>query len=163
MISRVIVLLLVVCTLLFPVSAAAAPGDQTALQKIEGATQHFLSSDFDRAEKALRAILATCGNECSPDVLARVWMYIGLVQGSGLNNQAAARKSFDKALNLDPMVALDEELTTPDTTRCCYAPQTSRKWRSGMRSRSRVPCPSELPRRSSTTRPIRKQTTRKSP
>ena len=116
MISRVIVLLLVVCTLLFPLSAAAAPGDQTALQKIEGATQHFLSSDFDRAEKALRAILATCGNECSPDVLARVWMYIGLVQGSGLNNQAAARKSFDKALNLDPMVALDEELTTPDTT-----------------------------------------------
>lgn len=117
MISRVIVLLLVVGILLSPVTADAAPGDQAALKKIDTATQHFLSSDFDRAEKALRAILATCKNECSPDVLARVWMYIGLVQGAGFNNQAAARKSFDKALNLDPQVELDEELTTPDTTK----------------------------------------------
>jgi hypothetical protein len=98
--------------------AFALPADdEEAQKKIESATESFLVADFKKAEQALRDLLATCSGRCSPQVMARAWMRIGLVQSVGYEDQAAARLSFDKALELDPTATLDSELATPDATK----------------------------------------------
>ncbi|MBN1608988.1 MAG: hypothetical protein JW940_20340 [Polyangiaceae bacterium] len=100
--------------------------DEEAKNKIESATESFLVADFKKAEKSLRAVLATCADRCSPPVMARAWMRIGLVQSVGYEDQAAARSSFDKALELDPSVTLDSELATPDATKAFEEAQAKR-------------------------------------
>jgi hypothetical protein len=96
---------------------AQSPDDEEANKKIESATESFLVADFKAAEKSLRDVLATCAERCSPQVMARAWLRIGLVQSVGYEDQAAARGSFDKALELDPSATLDAELATPDATK----------------------------------------------
>ncbi len=42
-------------------------------------------------------------------------MYVGIVRGSGKNDQAGAKEAFQKALGTDPTVKLDTQLATPET------------------------------------------------
>lgn len=100
----------------FALPASAAPRDSAAKKKIDEAiNKHYVVTEFDQAEQVLQAAVNACGSQCSPAVLAKAWMYIGLVRGSGKNNQKAAKEAFLNALTIDPAVALDDALATPAT------------------------------------------------
>jgi hypothetical protein len=90
--------------------------DNAANKKIDEAiNQHYLATDFDKAEAVLTGTINACGDKCSPGVIAKAWMYVGIVRGSGKNDQNSAKEAFQKALALDPNVKLDTQLATPDT------------------------------------------------
>jgi hypothetical protein len=96
--------------------AAAAPRDKAAEEKInEAINKHYLATEFDKAEGILKGTLDACDDRCSPNVKARVWMYIGIIRGSGRQNVSAAQEAFQQALALDPKVTLDDALATPET------------------------------------------------
>lgn len=90
--------------------------DKAANQKIDEAlNQHYLTSDFDGAERILRGTITACEQKCAPATLARAWMYVGIVRGSGHLDQEGARVAFESALGIDPNVSLDTDLATAET------------------------------------------------
>jgi hypothetical protein len=90
--------------------------DNAASKKIDEAiNEHYLATDFDKAEAVLTGTINACGDKCSPGVIAKAWMYVGIVRGSGKNDQSGAKDAFQKALALDPSVKLDTQLATPET------------------------------------------------
>ncbi len=108
-------LLCLLLTLALPASAQFTR-DNAANKKIDEAiNEHYLATDFDKAEGVLTGTVTACGDKCSPQVIARAWMYVGIVRGSGKNDQAGAREAFQKAIATDPEVKLDTALATPDT------------------------------------------------
>ena len=96
--------------------AFAAPRDNAANKKIDEAiNQHYLAMDFKMAEAVLVGTIKACENQCSPEVLAKAWMYAGVVRGSGKKDPKGAQDAFQKSLAIDPKVKLDEALATPET------------------------------------------------
>lgn len=90
--------------------------DNAATKKIDQAiNEHYLATDFDKAEAVLTGTITACAEKCSPAVIARAWMYVGIVRGSGKNDQAGAKEAFQKALATDPSTKLDTQLATPET------------------------------------------------
>ena len=90
--------------------------DNAASKKIDEAiNEHYLATDFDKAEQVLTGTINACGDKCSPPVIAKAWMYVGIVRGSGKNDQAGAKDAFQKALAADPATKLDVQLATPET------------------------------------------------
>jgi len=90
--------------------------DNAANKKIDEAiNEHYLATDFDKAEAVLTGTINACGDKCSPGVIAKAWMYVGIVRGSGKNDQNGAKDAFQKALATDPNVKLDTQLATPET------------------------------------------------
>ncbi len=90
--------------------------DNAATKKIDEAiNEHYLATDFDKAENVLTGTINACGDKCSPAVIGRAWMYVGIVRGSGKNDQAGAKEAFQKALAADPATKLDAQLATPET------------------------------------------------
>jgi hypothetical protein len=90
--------------------------DNAASKKIDEAiNEHYLATDFDKAEAVLTGTINACGEKCSPGVIAKAWMYVGIVRGSGKSDQAGAKEAFQKALSTDPTVKLDTQLATPET------------------------------------------------
>jgi hypothetical protein len=108
-------LLCLLLTLALPASAQFTR-DNAANKKIDEAiNEHYLATDFDKAEGVLTGTVQACGDKCSPQVIARAWMYVGIVRGSGKNDQAGAKEAFAKAISTDPQVKLDTALATPET------------------------------------------------
>jgi hypothetical protein len=108
-------LLCLLLTLALPASAQFTR-DNAANKKIDEAiNEHYLATDFDKAEGVLTGTVQACGDKCSPQVVARAWMYVGIVRGSGKNDQAGAKEAFQKAIATDPQVKLDTALATPET------------------------------------------------
>ena len=108
-------LLCLLLTLALPASAQFTR-DNAANKKIdEAVNEHYLATDFDKAEGVLTGTVQACGDKCSPQVIARAWMYVGIVRGSGKNDQAGAKEAFQKAIGADPQVKLDTALATPET------------------------------------------------
>ncbi len=90
--------------------------DTAANKKIDEAINtHYVATDFEKAEGVLLGTINACGDKCSPQTLGKAWMYVGIVRGSGKNNQAGAREAFQKAAAADPNVKLDTVLATPET------------------------------------------------
>lgn len=90
--------------------------DTAAKKKIDEAiNQHYVATDFEKAEGVLLGTINACADKCSPAVFASAWMYVGIVRGSGKSNQAGAREAFQKAVAADPSVKLDTVLATPET------------------------------------------------
>jgi len=90
--------------------------DAGANQKIDEAVNHqYLMMELDKAESILKNVVTTCGNQCSPEVIARAWMYVGIVRGSGKNDLAGASEAFATAQSIDPNVQLDRDLASPET------------------------------------------------
>ncbi|HET9956996.1 MAG TPA: hypothetical protein VFQ61_21015, partial [Polyangiaceae bacterium] len=81
----------------------------------EAINTHYLATDFDKAEAVLTGTIKACDDKCSPQTLAKAWMYVGIVRGSGRNDQGGAKEAFQTALGLDPGVKLDAGLATPET------------------------------------------------
>lgn len=95
--------------------AVAAPLDNSANGKIDEAINvHYLATNFDKAEGLLKGTLKACGDKCSASVKARAWMYIGIVRGAGKQDLEGAAAAFMEAVALDPNVALDRDLSTPE-------------------------------------------------
>lgn len=90
--------------------------DRAARKKIDEAiNQHYLMMEIDKAEAILKGTINACGDKCSPQTLANAWMYVGIVRGSGRNDQAGATEAFLQARTLDPNVTLDAAMATPET------------------------------------------------
>jgi hypothetical protein len=90
--------------------------DTAANKKIDEAINtHYVATDFEKAEGVLLGTINACGDKCSPATIGKAWMYIGIVRGSGKNNQAGAKDAFQKALAADPTTKLDTVLATPET------------------------------------------------
>ncbi len=93
--------------------ARAAAGDAKANQQIDNAINtHYASADIDTAEKRLLDVIKACAKKCAPEVVARAWMYVGIVRGSGRDDAAAAAEAFKAAKAADPNVKLDELFAT---------------------------------------------------
>lgn len=110
--------LLWLALLIFVAAPASAQftRDNAANKKIEEAINtHYVATDFDKAEGVLLGTINACGDKCSPQTIAKAWMYVGIVRGSGKNDQAGAREAFRSALTADPQVKLDAVLATPET------------------------------------------------
>lgn len=71
--------------------------------------------ELDKAESMLKNVVSTCQDQCSPQVLARAWMYVGIVRGSGKNDLGGASEAFATAQSIDPQVQLDRDLASPET------------------------------------------------
>ena len=90
--------------------------DNAASKKIDEAiNEHYLATDFDKAEAVLTGTINACADKCSPGVIAKAWMYVGIVRGSGKNDQSGAKDAFQKAFAADPSIKLDVQLATPET------------------------------------------------
>ena len=112
--SLILRILLIVGLVALP--ALAAPLDKAALKKIDEAiNEHYLATNFDKAEGVLLGTIKACGKKCSPAVIAKAYMYVGIVRGSGKKDQKGAQEAFEQAVSADPKVKLDGELATPDT------------------------------------------------
>lgn len=107
--------LLATVALLAAASGHAAPRDAAATQKIDEAiNSYYLATEFDKAEALLKGVVEACEDRCSPNIKARAWMYVGIVEGSGRQSAQGAQEAFQQALALDPNVKLDEALATPE-------------------------------------------------
>jgi len=94
----------------------SGPKDDIAEKKIEDAVNSlYLAGKMRDAEAQLKGVYEACGDDCSPRIKAKAWMYIGIVWGSGNNDQEKAREAFQYALELDPTTRLDVSLATPET------------------------------------------------
>ncbi len=93
--------------------ARAAINNDKANQQIDNAINtHYASADIDLAEKKLLEVIKACASVCSPAVVARAWMYVGIVRGSGRDDAAAAQEAFRTAKAADPAVKLDDLFAT---------------------------------------------------
>ena len=103
--------------LLIPCPASAQfTRDAAANRKIDEAINvHYLATEFDKAEGVLNGTVKACEDKCSPQTLARAWMYVGIVRGSGKSDLAGAKAAFQSAVALDPSVKLDSALATAET------------------------------------------------
>jgi len=99
--------------------ARAAAQDAEAQELADQAIfTDYLQLDFKAGEKKLRDAIALCEKgSCSPTVQAQVYRDLAVIYITGLKRQDDGRKLLVKALQLDPRVALDADLTTPDLIR----------------------------------------------
>jgi len=90
--------------------------DSGASQKIdEAVNNHYLMMELDKAESTLKGVVQSCEDKCSPGMVAKAWMYIGIVRGSGKNDLSGASEAFATAQSIDPKVQLDRDLASPET------------------------------------------------
>lgn len=88
--------------------------DKGALKKIDEAINvHYIGAQFDKAESVLLAAVKSCGKDCSPEVLSRAYLYLGIVRGNGKQDLAGAKEAFEAAYAADPNVTIDPSLVTP--------------------------------------------------
>lgn len=135
------VLLLVIHTV--ALQAAAALTDQKANQQIDNAINtHYASADIDQAEAKLLEVVKGCSGSCSPATIARAWMYVGIVRGSGRDDANGAGEAFRAAKAADPGVKLDDLFAT-DLTKAAFAqaqaPGASAPLAGEMRERASTP------------------------
>jgi len=101
------------CLVLLAATSMAAPRDKAALKKIDEAiSTHYLNMNFDQAEGLLLGTIRACEDRCSPQVVAKAWMYVGVVRGAGRNDLAGAQEAFTTALGIDANVKLDDQVAT---------------------------------------------------
>lgn len=90
--------------------------DASANQKIDEAiNNHYLMMELDKAENLLTGTVDACDDKCSPETKAKAWMYVGIVRGSGKQDQAGAAEAFSQAKAQDPNVSLDADLASDET------------------------------------------------
>jgi hypothetical protein len=108
-------------------AAAQYTRDRSANERINKAVaDHYLQMNFGQAEEQLLGVVKACEDKCRPATIARAWMYVGVVRGSGKGDQHSAKQAFDTAVGQDPGVELDEALATPETKVTFEASRKSR-------------------------------------
>jgi hypothetical protein len=114
-----VIFVAVLANLLLPKSAFAAAQDAEAQELADQAIfTDYLQLDFKAAEKKLRQAIALCEKgSCSPTVQAQVYRDLAVIYITGMKRTDEGRSLLVKALRLDPRMALDADLTTPDLIR----------------------------------------------
>jgi hypothetical protein len=114
-------LLIAASIALFSTSAFGQYARDAAAQKKmdEAINQHYLATEFDKAEQMLVGTVRACEDKCSPQVVGKLWMYVGIVRGSGKQDLPGAQDAFAQAIAADPKVELDMALAT-DEARAAY-------------------------------------------
>jgi hypothetical protein len=93
--------------------ASAAPTNEQANLQIDNAINtHYASADINLAEKKLLEVVKACTGSCAPAVIARAWMYVGIVRGSGRDDIPGAQEAFKAAKAADPTIKLDDLFAT---------------------------------------------------
>ena len=89
--------------------------DKAASAKIDEAINvHYIAAQFDKAEAVLLGAIKTCGKQdCSAEVLAKAYLYLGIIRGNGKQDIAGAKSAFELAYAADPNVTIDPSLVTP--------------------------------------------------
>jgi hypothetical protein len=109
--------------------------DKSAQKKIDATiAEHYLKMNYGQAEEDLLGVVRACEDKCRSATLAKAWMYVGVVRGSGMEDQAGAREAFETALGQDPSVTLDDALATPQTTNTFLAARKSKRPEGGKKS-----------------------------
>jgi hypothetical protein len=122
-------LLIVALVALVAAPASGAPRDAAAKKKIdEAVNKYYVATEFEKAESMLTDAIQGCRGQCSAAVIAKAWMYIGIVRGGGKNDQRGAKAAFLNALAADPNVALDGALATPKTRKTFTAAQRAKRY-----------------------------------
>jgi hypothetical protein len=105
--------------LLAPAVSSAAPRDAQAQELADQAIfTDYLALDFKAGEKKLQKAIKLCEKgDCSPTTRAQLNRDLAVIYITGMKREADGRKLLVKALQLDPRVALDADLTTPDLIR----------------------------------------------
>lgn len=85
----------------------------------------YLQLDFKAGEKKLQQAIRLCEKgSCSPTVQAQVYRDLAVIYITGMKRADDGRQLLVKALQLDPRIALDADLTTPDLVRVFEEAQT---------------------------------------
>lgn len=95
--------------------AAATP--RTDVQKrLSAAMESYDLLEYETAKKLLLSALdiAKDGKLEGDPLVAKVHLSLGIVYFAGLQDKAAARRSFIEAVTIDPKIALDPAYKTPD-------------------------------------------------
>jgi hypothetical protein len=97
--------------------ASAQNRDRQIRGMIQTAMEDYQNLDVDGALNRLRLALSSCGQRnCSPNMLARVHIAIGVVAVGGQNDSNTGIQEFEQALRLDPNAEPDAMLVTPEIT-----------------------------------------------
>lgn len=106
--------------------ALAAPKDAQAEKALKTAMDtDYLETNFDAAEKKLRAALTACGDAgCTPALKAKVYVALATVLAGGKKQLEDAREAFVEALKIDPAIKPDPDLLSSETT---FAYENARK------------------------------------
>ena len=95
-------------------SVRAEANDEAVSDAISRTMDSYAASkDVGAADQGLLEAISLCQNACKRELVARAWMYIGLVVGGGNKDWDAAREAFSVALGFDPDVELDPRFFTP--------------------------------------------------
>lgn len=98
---------------------AAGEKDKEALKLLSQAMdEDYLATEFAKAAKKINDAVKKCGKDgCTKEVLGKLYVALGTVQGVGEGKLDLAKESFTKAVQADPKAALDTSLTTPELTK----------------------------------------------
>jgi len=100
--------------------------DRAALRKVEEViNDHYLYVGLDNGLALLLGTSDACEARCSAPVQARVWMYIGILYGSGMARPDQAQCAFERAIAWDPGVPFDKDLAT-EATKAAFAAARAR-------------------------------------
>ncbi|MEI8257528.1 MAG: hypothetical protein WCJ30_17785 [Deltaproteobacteria bacterium] len=117
MFTKRLPLMLAGALLLSPAFAHAQQADSRARSMIRQAMEDYQNLEIDGALNRLRLALNACGpRNCTPAMLARVHIAMGVVAVGGQNDAAAGTNEFAQALQLDPNAEPDAMLVTPEIT-----------------------------------------------
>ncbi len=95
-------------------AANAAPKDAAGRRAGERAMNDlFAAAKYDDAKDALQSALSECSG-CSKKTLASLHADLGIVLITGFNESKSGRAEMAKARSLDPSIALDSALVTPE-------------------------------------------------
>jgi hypothetical protein len=95
-------------------SAVAGAKDAAALKASEKAMNDlFAAANFDEARASLEGTLSGCAG-CSKHTLAQLHLNLGVVWVTGFRDQKKGGAEMAKARSLDPGIALDPMVTTPE-------------------------------------------------
>lgn len=101
-------------------STVLAGSDDAAAQELadEAIFSDYLQLEFPAAEKKLKKAIRVCRRgDCSKTVSAQVHRDLAVVYVTGMKRLKAGKELLVTALELDPEVALDADLTTPELIR----------------------------------------------
>jgi hypothetical protein len=93
---------------------AVGANDQEARNLRQQAIMNdYLAMHFDAAVEKLEKALDLCAaDQCSPSLVARLHRDLGVVYVAGLEDLEEGKAEFISALNIDPSIVLDKDLTT---------------------------------------------------
>jgi hypothetical protein len=151
-----VIVIAVLANVLVPQSAWAAAQDAEAQELADQAIfTDYLQLDFKAAEKKLRQAIALCEKgSCSPTVQAQVYRDLAVIYITGMKRTDDGRNLLVKALRLDPRMALDADLTTPDLIRVFEEAQERVEKEPEEEEEAPAPEPAPAPKSKSKAKPL---------